>query len=135
MSNEPRSYRADVTQTFTFPKPDERHPKVEDLQEITGFKDVTVRELRKSDEAQAIALSGNDGGQLLQRMVGYSVVRATRIDGTPMQITAADDSIDVFMSTIGPKGRALVAAAYNAVNQPRQEAAELFLASASLSAQ
>lgn len=133
--SQPLSYRADVAQTFTFPAPSEAHPKIENLQEITGFKSVTVRELRKSDEAQAISLSGNDGGQLLQRMVGYSVVRAVKVDGTVMEITSADDSIDVFMSSIGPKGRALVAAAYNAVNQPRQEAAEVFLASASMSVQ
>ena len=67
--SQPLSYRADVTQTFTFPVPTTDHPKIENMQEITGFKSVTIRELRKSDEAQAISLSGNDGGQLLQRMV------------------------------------------------------------------
>lgn len=135
MSNSPVSYRPNYEQTFEFPKPDERNPRVEDLQQLTGYKSVTIRELRKSDEAQALSLAGTDGAAVMQRMVAYSVVRAVRLDGTVLNVTSADDSIDRFFAEIGPKGRTLVAAAYNAVNQPRPDAAELFLKSASVSVQ
>lgn len=127
MGLEAKSYRAPLEQTFDFPKAEE--PDDEDLQESTGFKDVTIRELQKSAEASALSKAGMDGGALMHELVASSLVRATRLDGSVMEISQGDESIDAFMAAIGPKGRTAVGAAYGLVNQPQKKSTERFLKS------
>jgi len=117
----PKSYRPPVEITFTFPP---------DLQAELGYVSVTIRELLPSIEAKAITRSGNDGGVLIQEMVKESVVRAKALDGSVLEISTADDSIDRFVTEIGPKGRTMLMAAYNRVNQPGVAETQGFLASA-----
>lgn len=122
MTIEAKSYRAAMEVTFTFPAT---------IQEETGYKSVTIRELSKSAETKALARAGLDGAVLMQELSAESLVRAVKVDGTVQEISTADDSIDVFMSAVGSKGRALVGAAYGKVNQPNKDEATSFLGSAS----
>lgn len=128
MGLEAKSYRAPLEQKFTFPKAED--PDDEDLQEVTGFKDVVIRELQKSAEAHALSKAGTDGGVLMHELAASSLVRATRLDGSVMEISQGDESIDEFMATIGPKGRALISVAYGVVNQPQKKSTDAFLRSA-----
>lgn len=128
MGLEAKSYRAPLEQTFEFPVGET--PDDENLQEVTGFKSVTIRELLKSSEASALSKAGTDGGMLMHELAASSLVRAVRLDGSTLEITQANESVDEFMSAIGPKGRALVAVAYGAVNQPQRKSTDAFLKSA-----
>lgn len=122
MSNaQPVSYRPPVEITFTFPA---------ELQAEIGYRTVTIRELLPSIEAKAITRAGNDGGVLVQEMVKESLVRAVNVTGGVLEISTADDSIDRFMTEIGPKGRTMLMAAYNRVNQPGVAETKGFLDSA-----
>ncbi len=121
MSVVPTQYRAPIEVTFTFP---------ESLQAEVGFKDVTVRELNNAAESQALAGAGQDGSVLIHNLVTSALVRATDLTGTVLQISRADDSVDRFMSQIGPKGRALINVAYGSVNTPKKEESDSFLKSA-----
>lgn len=114
MSVEAKSYRPATEYTFPIPA---------GLQDELRYTSITARELLPSAEAKAISRSGNDGGVLVQEMVKECLVRATHIDGTVLEISTADDSVDRFMTEIGPKGRTLLMAMYNKVNQP--EAAQV----------
>lgn len=124
MSNEfqPKSYRSDIEVEFTFPK---------GLQDDTGIKTITIRELPGSAESRAIARAGNDGGVLMQELVKEGLVRALLVDGTVVEISTGDESVDRIMSQLGSKGRALALQAYSNVNQPSKEDAASFLQSAS----
>ena len=127
MSFELKSYRAPVESTFTFPlTPD-------NLQRETGFKSITLRELSPSAESSALSRAAMDGAKLMHELVKESLVRAVKAEGETMEITTADESVDIFWSSIGPKGRTLVTAAYNHLNQPRPAEAADFLASATVS--
>lgn len=117
----PRSYRQPVEVTFTFP---------ESMQMDVNYKSVTVRELKASAEARAMARAGNDGAKLIQELVRESIVSAVDLDGVVTKISTADESIEIFMDRIGPAGRTAVMAAYNRVNQPQKESIDTFLASA-----
>jgi len=55
-------------------------------------------------------------------------------NGDTVEISTADESVDIFWASIGPKGRTLVTAAYNHLNQPKPSEAADFLASATVSA-
>lgn len=121
MSVVPTQYRPPIEVTFTFP---------ESLQIEVGFKDVTIRELNNAAESQALSGAGQDGSILIHNLVTSALVRATDMTGAVLQISRADDSIDRFMTQIGPKGRALVNVAYGAVNTPKKEETESFLRSA-----
>lgn len=127
MSFELKSYRAPVEATFTFPdKPD-------NLQKETGFKSVTLRELSPGAESAALSRAAMDGAKLMHELVKESLVRAVKVEGETMEITTADETVDIFWSSLGPKGRTLVTAAYNHINQPKPAEAADFLASASIS--
>jgi len=115
MSVVPTQYRPPIEVTFTFP---------ESLQVEVGFKDVTIRELNNAAESQALSGAGQDGAILIHNLV------TSDMTGAVLQISRADDSIDRFMTQIGPKGRALVNVAYGAVNTPKKEETESFLRSA-----
>jgi len=117
----PRSYRQPVEVTFTFP---------ESMQMDVNYKSVTVRELKASAEARAMARAGNDGAKLIQELVRESIVSAVDLDGVVTKISTADESIEIFMDRLGPAGRTAVMAAYNRVNQPQKESIDTFLASA-----
>jgi len=117
----PRSYRQPVEVTFTFP---------ESMQMDVNYKSVTVRELKASAEARAMARAGNDGAKLIQELVRESIVSAVDLDGVVTKISTADESIEIFMDRLGPAGRTAVMAAYNRVNQPQKERIDTFLASA-----
>jgi len=117
----PRSYRQPVEVTFTFP---------ESMQMDVNYKSVTIRELKASAEARAMARAGNDGAKLIQELVRESIVSAVDLDGVVTKISTADESIEIFMDRIGPAGRTAVMAAYNRVNQPQKESIDTFLASA-----
>lgn len=122
MSLDVKSYRAPVEVTFTFPK---------GLDEETGYASVTVRELTGSSESRAISRAGQDGGALISELIRESLVQGVRVDGSVFPITTADDSIDRFMAEVGPKGRALLMAAYANVNQPQKDDTASFLGTAS----
>ncbi len=117
----PRSYRQPVEVTFTFP---------ERIQTDLGYLSVTVRELKASSEARALARAGNDGAKLITELVKESVVCATELDGTVARISTADETIEIFMDRLGPKGRTVLMAAYSNVNQPQQDEIADFLQSA-----
>lgn len=117
----PRSYRQPVEVTFTFP---------ESMQMDVNYKSVTIRELKASAEARAMARAGNDGAKLIQELVRESIVSAVDLDGVVTKISTADESIEIFMDRLGPAGRTAVMAAYNRVNQPQKERIDTFLASA-----
>lgn len=118
MSVEAKSYRPATEYTFPFP---------EDMHEELRYVSVTARELLPSAEAKAISRAGNDGGVLIQEMVKECLVRAKHVDGSTLEISTADDSVDRFMSEIGPKGRTLLMAMYNHVNQPGAKQVQGFL--------
>lgn len=124
MSVNAKSYRAPVEVTFTFP---------ESIQSEIGYISITLRELMPSAEAKAISRAGTDGGVLIQEMVKESLVRAQSVDGTMLEITTADDSIDRIMTAVGPKGRTLLMAAYTKLNQPGVSDTQGFLESATAS--
>lgn len=117
----PKSYRQPVEVTFTFPA---------SMQLDVNYKSVTIRELKASAEARAMARSGNDGAKLIQELVRESVVSAVDLNGVVTQISTADESIEIFMDRVGPAGRTAVMAAYNRVNQPQKENIDTFLGSA-----
>jgi|688.fasta_scaffold1208644_1 hypothetical protein len=117
----PRSYRQPVEVTFTFP---------EKVQAEIGYVSVTVRELKASSEARALARAGNDGAKLITELVKESVVCAVDLDGVSGKISTADESIEIFMDRLGPKGRTALMAAYSNVNQPQQDEIADFLKSA-----
>jgi len=119
-----KTYRAAMEATFTFP---------EELQSEIQYKSVTVRELSASMESLALARAGMDGGKLVHELVKESIVRAVRVDGTVEQISSGDDSIDIFWTAIGPKGRTLVGNAYTYFNQPKAVESQSFLGSVSIS--
>ena len=128
MSFELKSYRAPVESTFTFPgAPD-------NLQRETGFQSITLRELSPSSESSALSRASMDGAKLMHELVKESLVRAVKAEGDTMEISTADESVDIFWASIGPKGRTLVTAAYNHLNQPKPSEAADFLASATVSA-
>lgn len=118
----PKSYRAPVEVTFTFP---------EDLQMDIGYKSVTLRELKASAESRAISRANGDGGTLINELVKECVVCAVDLDGTTFKVSTADESIDILMDRLGPKGRSLLAQGYASVNQPKGTDAAGFLKSAS----
>lgn len=118
MSIDAKSYRESVQVKFTFPAK---------LQGEIGYKDVTIRELSKGAESQALARAGLDGAVMMHELAAASVVSATKVDGTVEAISTGDESIDKFLSAVGPKGRALIAAAYGRVNQPQKEDLQGFL--------
>ncbi len=118
----PKSYRQPLEVTFTFP---------DYLQLEINYRDVTMRELKASAESRAITRSNGDGGILVNELVKESIVGATDIEGTAQKISTGDESIDIFMDKVGPKGRALLAQAYAHVNQPKGGDAAVFLATAS----
>lgn len=136
------SYREPVEVTFTFPAPTPEQkaayaanpkkaaPPPLDLQKETGYVSVTVRELLPSAEAKAFARVGRDAGLMIQELVKESLVQAVKVGGEVTVLTSEDSSVDAFMAAIGPKGRTLIMAAYNEVNQPKPEATNGFLASA-----
>ncbi len=114
----PRSYRQPVEVTFTFP---------ESMQLDVNYKSVTIRELKASAESRAIARAGNDGAKLIHELVKESVVGAVDLEGVAVKITTADESIDIFMDKLGPKGRTALMAAYSNVNNPQPEDVASFL--------
>ena len=117
----PRSYRQPVEVTFTFP---------ESMQMDVNYKSVTIRELKASAEARALARAGNDGARLIQELVRESIVAAVDLDGVEQKITTADESIEIFMDRVGPKGRTAIMAAYSSVNNPQPEDVSGFLRTA-----
>lgn len=117
----PKSYRQPVEVTFTFP---------ESMQLDVNYKSVTVRELKASAEARALARAGNDGARLIQELVRESIVAAVDLDGVEQKITTADESIEIFMDKVGPKGRTAIMAAYSSVNNPQPEDVSGFLRTA-----
>lgn len=117
----PKSYRQPVEVTFTFP---------ESMQLDVNYKSVTVRELKASAEARALARAGNDGARLIQELVRESIVAAVDLDGVEQKITTADESIEIFMDRVGPKGRTAIMAAYSSVNNPQPEDVSGFLRTA-----
>jgi hypothetical protein len=66
-------------------------------------------------------------------MVKECLVRGVRLDGSVLLASIADNSADQLLSELGPKGRTLLLAAYNKVNQPPKEDLDGFLQSASAS--
>lgn len=122
--SEAQSYRAPVEATFTFPAP---------LQEEIGYRSVTIKELSPSAESAAMARASMDGARLVQELVRESIVRATKVSGEITEISTANESIDIFHVSIGPKGRTLLMGAYTAMNQPKQDENKLFLESAAYS--
>jgi hypothetical protein len=121
---EPKRYREPVEVTFTFPP---------SAAQDVGYASVTVRELTPSMEARALARSNNDGAVMMQEMVKECLVRGVRLDGSVLLASIADNSADQLLSELGPKGRTLLLAAYNKVNQPPKEDLDGFLQSASAS--
>ena len=117
----PRSYRQPVEVTFTFP---------ESMQMDVNYKSVTIRELKASAEARALARAGNDGARLIQELVRESIVAAVDLDGVEQKITTADESIEIFTDRVGPKGRTAIMAAYSSVNNPQPEDVSGFLRTA-----
>lgn len=117
----PKSYRQPVEVTFTFP---------ESMQLDVNYKSVTIRELKASAEARALARAGNDGARLIQELVRESIVAAVDLDGVEQKITTADESIEIFMDRVGPKGRTAIMAAYSSVNNPQPEDVSGFLRTA-----
>lgn len=117
----PRSYRQPVEVTFTFP---------ESMQMDVNYKSVTVRELKASAESRAIARAGSDGAKLIHELVKESVVCAVDLDGVKQTITTADESIDIFMDKLGPKGRTALMAAYSNVNNPQPDDIAAFIGTA-----
>lgn len=117
----PKSYRAPVEVTFTFP---------DSMAVEVQYKSVTVRELKASAESRALARAGTDGARLIQELVKESIVAAVDLDGIEHKITTADETVDIFMDKVGPKGRTALMAAYNSVNQPQKDNLDSFLGSA-----
>jgi hypothetical protein len=66
----------------------------------------------------------------MHELAASSLVRATRLDGSVMEISQGDQTVDEFMAAIGPKGRALISVAYGVVNQPQKKSTDAFLKSA-----
>lgn len=124
---QPKSYRSPVEMEFTFPK---------DLQADTGLLSITIREIPGSAESRAIARAGNDGGVLMQELVKEGIVRVVEVDGGKVvEVSTADDSIDMVLAKLGPKGRALAMQAYHHVNQPNKDQSASFLGSAKVRVQ
>jgi len=141
MPVEIKSYREPVEVTFTFPSPSpeekaahktnpRKFPLPPDLQQETGHISVTLRELLPSAEAKAFNRVGRDAGLMIQELVKESLVRAVKVGGEVVELSTEDSSVDAFMAMVGPKGRTLVMAAYNEVNQPKADSNASFLASA-----
>jgi len=118
----PKSYRQPVEVTFTFP---------DSMAMATGYKSVTLRELKASAESRAMSRAGNDGTRLVQELVRESLVQAVNLEGVVEKISTADESIEIFMDKVGPAGRTALMAAYNKVNQPQKDELDSFLGTAS----
>lgn len=116
---QPKSYRPATE--FTFPVP----PSL--VQEIGGYTSMTLRELLPSTESRAVAQAGQDAAALQQSLLKFSLVCAQRGDGTKFVISPADESVDRFITEIGPKGRALLTMAYGKISNPEREELNFFL--------
>lgn len=114
-----KSYRPATE--FTFPVP----PSLQ--AEIGGYSKISLRELLPSMEARAISAAGTDAALLQQALVKLSLIKAEKVDGSVVKLSAADESVDVFMSEIGPKGRALLTIAYSTISNPKREELDFFL--------
>lgn len=116
---QPKSYRPATE--YTFPVPASLS------QELGGYTSMTLRELLPSMESRAVAQAGQDAASLQQALLKLSLVRAQRADGSKFVMSSADDSVDRFITEIGPKGRALLTIAYGKISTPDRDELSFFL--------
>lgn len=106
---------ARLTSTFTFPP---------EVQEASGYKTMTIRELTPSDELRSARRAEQDPISLAYEMAKEAVCEA---DGKP--ISTSDESCDLFWVKIGPVGRNLVLQAHTAISSPARSVTKSFLES------
>jgi len=116
---QPKSYRPATEHTFPVP------PSL--VLEVGNYVSITLRELMPSMEARAMAEAGRDAASLQQALLKQSLVKAARPDGSVLQMSVADDSVDRFLTEIGPKGRGLLTLAYGKISNPEVDELNFFL--------
>lgn len=104
--------------TFTYNVPQKLQP------ELDGIKSITLRELTAQDELMATKRSGGDPIALAYELAKQSLCA---VDGVDVKIF--DETIDVAMGRLGPKGRALLLTAYTKIHAPSMDDTADFLSS------